>query len=79
VVLTDTVGPDLVQFDDPAQAISEVWDWVVNGPPCENVRGVGPDHTLSNGIRVQYFIGTHPQAYVGIVRIRPPIIRPPAG
>lgn len=82
VLITDAVLPDLSQFDDPEQAIGEVFDWVSNGPPCDRERGVGPavvyDHRLKNGVRVQYFIGVEPHAYVAIVRVGPPVIEPPS-
>lgn len=81
VVITDSVWPDLERFDDPSRAIDEITEWIANGPPCEGQRRVGAavvyEHTLESGIRVQYFIGTYPRAYVAILRIRPPIVRPP--
>jgi hypothetical protein len=80
--VTDTALPDLLQFEDPQEALNGVFDWVTNGPPCDRKRGVGPaviyEDYLENGVKVQYFIGVQPHAYVAIVRIRPPIIQPPS-
>lgn len=82
ILVTDTALPDLLQFDDPQDALNEVFDWVSNGPPCDRMRGIGPaviyDDSLENAVKVQYFIGVHPHAYVAIVRILPPVIRPPS-
>lgn len=77
VVIADSVWPDLAHFDDPHAAVAEVFDWVTNGPPCDHQKGVGPavlyEDTLENGLRIEYFIGTAPHAYVAIVRVRPAV------
>ena len=82
VLITDAVLPDLAQFEHPGQAIGEVFDWVSNGPPCDQERGVGPaviyKHSLENGVRIRYFIGVEPHAYVAILSVRPPIVEPPS-
>lgn len=81
ILITDTAVPDLRELDDPERAIAEVFDWVSNGPPCEQERGLGRavvyDHRLENGVRVQYFIGVEPHAYVAILRVRRPSVEPP--
>ena len=74
VVITDSAAADLEAFDDPQATLADVFDWVRLGPPCDNPRRVGPavlyQHVLAGGVRLDYFVGTAPRAYVAIVRIR---------
>ncbi len=79
--ISDSALPDLARFDDVQQAVDELLDWAAEGPPCDNLEAVGPavvyGHTLRSGVRVQYFIGTSPHAYVAILRMRRPVVRSP--
>lgn len=76
ILITDSVQHDLGRLDDPQEALSELFDWATNGPPCDGRRALGPasiyEDVLKNGIRVRYFIGTSPNAYVAVLTIRKP-------
>jgi hypothetical protein len=78
VLITDSV--DLSGLKDPVEDLGEVFDWAVKGPPCDRLRGVGLavlyDDELRNGVRVRYFIGTYPHAYVAVVQVLPPLNPP---
>ncbi len=76
VVLTDAVAPDLAQFDDLDVVTADLMAWVEQGPPCTTMRTVEGAVTYEDvtpgGLRVNYFIGVAPRAYVAVVRIRRP-------
>lgn len=72
--LEDSVAPDLGQFDDLDAVANDLMAWVEHGPPCTGKRKVGGAVTYQDltpgGLRVNYFIGVWPVAYVAVLRIR---------
>lgn len=72
--LTDTVWPDIAKLDDREALVADLFDWVEMGPPCNGRRellgAVTYEDVTPGGLKVQYFIGTTPKAYVGVLRVR---------
>ncbi len=85
--IEDTAAPDLELFEDLDELTRCLMRWVDSGPPGtvkRRARGAGYEQGVplfedrtAEGILVQYFVGTEPNPYVAVVRLRPPPRHPP--
>ena len=86
--ITSEAEPDLALFEDQDELTRCLMRWVESGPPGtlkRRARAAGYEEgvpfyqdTTAEGILVQYFVGTQPDLYVAIIRLRPPAKHPPS-
>ena len=82
ILITPSVEPDFDEFEDKDELSRTLLRWVENGPPGTVQRRAHAagyeagvpfyEDRTAGGILIQYFVGTEPDLYVAILRLRPP-------
>lgn len=82
IELSETPAEDLALFDDLDELTRCLMRWVESGPPGTLKRRAHAEgheqgvpfyeDRTTEGILVQYFVGTQPDLYVAVLRLRPP-------